>query len=390
MKEQRMTKIIIATTVPQSLDTFLRGVFLDLSKKYEVIALSSPEIELNFIHDREKVRTISVPMNRHISIIKDCVALWRMMCVFMREKPTMVHSLTPKAGLLCMLAAWITRVPVRIHTFTGLVFPSSTGLQRRLLMLTDSITCACATNVIPEGEGVKSDLLSYGITKKPMRVLGYGNVRGVDMKLYSRRPEVQQLAKAIEDKSFFSFLFVGRVVRDKGVNELIASFERLSTEAFNTRLWLIGPFEDSLDPISDQARRVIFTNPNIIYLGSMFDDELLAYYAASDCLVLPSYREGFPNTVLEAGAMGLPAIVTDINGSREIISEGENGLIIPPRDEDALYFAMKKMINNEKARKYMASNARMMIKNRYEQGFVRQCLFNFYNEVLSSKTRITM
>ena len=375
-------KIIRATTVPQSLDTFCRGVLKKLSEKYEVVALSSPGEEMQAIAEREGVRTVTVPMERHISPWKDLVALWRLVQVFRQERPTMVHSMTPKAGLLCMVAAWLTRVPVRVHTFTGLVFPTAKGMQRRLLMLTDSITCRCATYIIPEGEGVRKDLLDYGITQKPLRVLGFGNVRGVDMHHCSRRPEVMEKAGLIRDESRFTFLFVGRIVRDKGINELCEAFDQLSRENKSVRLLLVGPREDSLDPVSEKSLGIMSSNPAVTYVGEMFGDDLLAYYAAADCFVFPSYREGFPNTVLEAGAMGLPSIVTDINGSREIIVENENGYIIPPQDEGALLTAMRRMMNNHRRRSYMASHARNMISCRFEQGFVRQCLFDFYDVIL--------
>ena len=375
-------KIIRATTVPISLDTFCRGLLKMLSEKYEVVALSSPGVEMQTIAEREGVRTIEVPMERHISLMKDMRALWQLILVFRRERPTMVHSMTPKAGLLCMIAAWLTRVPVRVHTFTGLVFPTAKGLQRKLLMWTDRITCRCATYVIPEGEGVKKDLLDYGITQKPLRVLGFGNVRGVDMHYYNRRPEVMEKTVALRDDSFITFLFVGRVVRDKGINELCEAFDRLSKEFPQTRLLLVGWREDDLDPVSDKTQALIDSNPSINYVGEVWGDELLAYYAAADCFVLPSYREGFPNTVLEAGAMGLPSIVTDINGSREIIVENENGMIVPPRDADALFVAMRRMVNDDRRRSFMASNARNMVGCRFEQGFVRQCLLDFYDMIL--------
>ena len=378
-------KIIRATTIPKSLDVFCRGLLKKLSEKYEVVALSSPGEEMQAIVEREGVRTITVPMERHISPWKDIVALFRLILVFRQERPTMVHSMTPKAGLLCMVAAWLTRVPVRVHTFTGLVFPTAKGLQRKLLMLTDSITCRCATYIIPEGEGVKRDLLNYGITSKPLRVLGFGNVMGVDMHIYCRRPEVMEKARLLRDEHNFTFLFVGRIVRDKGINELCDAFDRLSKEFPQVRLLLVGWREDDLDPVSDKTQDLIDSNPSINYVGEIWGDDLLAYYAAADCFVLPSYREGFPNTVLEAGAMGLPSIVTDINGSREIIVENENGMIVPPRDADALFVAMRRMLNDDRRRSYMASNARNMIGCRFEQGFVRQCLFDFYDTILGGE-----
>ena len=375
-------KIIRATTVPQSLDTFCRGLLKILNEKYEVVALSSPGKEMKAIAEREGVRTIVVPMERHISPWKDLVALYRMIKVFRQERPMMVHSMTPKAGLLCMIAAWWTHVPVRVHTFTGLVFPTSKGLQRKLLMLTDSITCRCATHVIPEGEGVKRDLLDYGITKKPLRVLGFGNVMGVDMNFYSRRLEVMERARQLRDDSCFTFLFVGRIVRAKGINELCKAFNQLSRENKSVRLLLVGPREDKLDPVSEDSLRMIESNPAITYVGEVLGEDLLSYYAAADCFVFPSYREGFPNTVLEAGAMGLPSIVTDINGSREIIVENENGYIIPPQDSDALLAAMCRMMSDSRRCTYMASHARNMIGCRFEQGFVRQCLFDFYDVIM--------
>ena len=378
----RIKKIIRATTVPMSLDAFCNGMLKELSEKYEVVALSSPGSEFPIIEEREKVRTIKVPMERHISIFKDLKALIKMIGVFHKEKPTMVHSMTPKAGLLCMIAGWMTKVPVRLHTFTGLVWPTEKGLKRKILMITDKITCACATHIIPEGEGVKNDLLNNGITKKPLKVLGYGNVKGVDMDKCSRRPEVMAIAEKRRKEDCFTFVYVGRVVRDKGINELCSAFERLHNDYPHTRLILVGPYEDNLDPISEQSRKIIDENKAIEAVGAKSGDELLAYYAAANCFVMPSYREGFPNTVLEAGAMGLPSVVTDINGSREIIVDGENGVIVPSQNAEVLYEAMQKMLIDKEKREYMARNARKMIAYRFEQGFVRKCLYDFYDEIL--------
>ena len=176
-------KIIRASTVPESLDTFCRGLLSELQQEcgYEVVAVSSPGDRLDTLAAREGVRTVAVPMERHISPLKDLKSLWRLLRVFRRERPAMVHSMTPKAGLLSMMAAWICRVPVRLHTFTGLVFPTATGLTQKILVFTDRLTCACATHIVPEGEGVRNDLTSYRITAKPLKVLGHGNVRGIDL-----------------------------------------------------------------------------------------------------------------------------------------------------------------------------------------------------------------
>ena len=380
-----MITIIRATTVPQSLNNFCKGMLRELSERYEVVGLSSPGEALDEVAQREGVRVIAVPMERHISIVKDCKSLLQIWWVFRKEKPTMVHSMTPKAGMICMVAAWLARVPVRVHTFTGLVFPTSTGLKRKILMFTDWLTCACATHVIPEGEGVKNDLLNNGITKKPLKVLGYGNVRGVDMDFYSRSEEVLKAARSIQDDQKFTFLFVGRIVQDKGINELVEAFTRIHAKIPDSRLILVGPYEDNLDPISQKTRDIIAKNKDIITAGRKSGIELLAYYAAADCFVMPSYREGFPNTVLEAGAMELPCIVTDINGSREIIKEGVNGMIVPPHDVEHLYNAMMVMLQSTIDRRMMAGNARRMIADRFEQGFVRKCLYDFYDELLQGR-----
>ncbi len=375
-----MEKLIRITTIPSSLKAFCAGLLKELSNDYKVVAVSSPGLELGEVGIAEGVWTIGVPMERHISLLKDVRSLFRMIRVFRRLKPDMIHSMTPKAGLISMIAGWWTGVPVRIHTFTGLVWPTSTGLKRWVLKMTDRITCACATHVIPEGEGVKSDLISGHITKKPLRVLGYGNVRGIDLNYYDRTPAVMAAADEIRETGIFTFVFVGRIVRDKGINELVEAFVRLNEKYPNARLLLVGRYEDSLDSISAAARAEIEKNDRIEAVGPQSD--VRPYYAAADCFVFPSYREGFPNTVIEAGAMGLPSIVTDINGSREIIKDGVNGLIIPSKDTAALYEAMEKMLTDDALRSELASQARGLIASRYEQGFVRQCLKDFYREVL--------
>ena len=373
-------KIIRTSTVSTSLNTFCRGTLRRLANTYDVVAVSTPDDELREMAQREGIRVIGVPMRRPIAPLRDIVSLWRLIRVFRRERPTMVHSITPKAGLLSMIAAWICRVPVRLHTFTGLVFPTATGLKQRILMLTDRITCACATHIVPEGEGVKADLINYNITRKPLQVLGYGNVRGVDMQHYSRTPEVMTAAQSISRSDVFTFVFVGRVVRDKGINELVEAFVRLHQAIPATRLILVGRFEDNLDPVSGKTKQAIERCDAIEAVGSQSD--VRPWLAAADALVFPSYREGFPNVVLEAGALDLPSIVTDINGSREIIVHGQNGVIVPPRNAQALLQAMTQFVQNPQATQAMAANARKMIASRFEKSFVEQCLIDYYKEIL--------
>ena len=373
-------KIIRTVTVPQSLD-FIEEVVLKLNSiGYETLIVTSPGKEFDDFKLRNpNEKTIEVHMERHISLTKDIISLWNMMRVMRNEKPYVAHSMTPKAGLITMLAAWLTGVPVRIHTFTGLVWPTATGLKRKILMATDWITCACATHIIPEGQGVLDDLKNHNICRKPMQVLGYGNVKGVDMERFN--PE--RFADVRKEGGKFRFIFVGRIVGEKGVNELVEAFVRLNKEYPNTQLMLVGNYETNLDPVKPETLKAIEENPCIDACGPRYGDNLLVEYMKSDCFVMPSYREGFPNTVIEAGAMELPSVVTDINGSREIIIHGENGLIVPSKNVDALYEAMKRIFEDTSMRKKMVDNARSLIGSRFEKSFVQGCLISFYNEILN-------
>ena len=373
-------KILYVTTISMTLDYFLKGVMTDLVKAgNEVVAVSSPGEWMPSVKALEGVKVIEVPMERRISPFKDLRSLWRLYKVIRAERPDIVHSFTPKAGLLAMMASKLAGIKIRVHTFTGLVFPTSTGLKKRLLMTTDRVTCSCATHIIAEGQGVRKDLVDAGITRKDVNVLGHGNIRGIDMNWYDRSADVMELADKLRVPGVFTFLFVGRVVRDKGISELVEAFKGLAAE--NTRLVLVGPFEDDVDPVPEDVRKYIQEAPEIITTGEVLGKGLLVWYAASDCFVLPSYREGFPNTVLEAGAMGLPSIVTDINGSREIISDGVNGLIVPTHNSEALLEAMRKMLKDDDFRTGAASVSREMISSRFEQGYVRKCLYGFYKAI---------
>jgi glycosyltransferase involved in cell wall biosynthesis len=371
-------KSIRISTIPLSLDVLLQGQLRMLSEHYEVVGVSSPGEELDKVAQREGIRTIAVPMERKISPFKDLVSLFRLIRLFHREKPWMVHSLTPKAGLLAMTAAWICRVPVRIHMFTGLVFPTTTGLKQKILMATDSITCACATNILPEGKGVKKDLEHFRITSKPLQIIGNGNINGIDLEFFDRTPEVLEQAEKYRKEEVVTFCFVGRIVRDKGMNELVAAFQRLHQAYPNTRLVLVGPFEEKLDPVLPETRQVIEQQAAIEWMG--WQNDIRPFLAASEVFVFPSYREGFPNVVLQAGAMGLPSIVTDINGSSEIITEGVNGSIIPSQNEEALYKAMEKLLDTEERRK-LAQQARPQIANRYERKALWKELLKFYRSL---------
>lgn len=366
-------KLIRTSTIPWSLDLFCKGQLKMFSEHFEVVAVSSPDKELKWIEEREGVRTIPLKMARNIELWTDIKALWKMIRVMKKEKPYIVHSITPKAGLLSMLAAKICGVPVRMHTYTGLVFPTSTGLKQKILIWMDKLLCACATYINPEGQGVANDLKKFKITKKPLHIIGNGNVRGIDAEYWKRKNEESSDLSKAEEKPF-TFVFVGRIVGDKGINELIEAFKRLKPNS--VKLILVGPYEENLDPVKPETKSEIDNNPNIEWVGMQSD--VRPFYEQANAFVFPSYREGFPNTVLEAGAMDLPCIVTDINGANEIITPEKNGLIIPSKNADALYQAMQRFINEPELVAKMKTNARKMVIDRFEQKYIWNELLKIY------------
>lgn len=374
-------KLIRITTVARSLDGSLKKQLSFLNQYFDIIALSSGSDILQKINKEEGLRTINVKMQREISVLNDLKSLFNLIKIFRKEKPFIVHSHTPKGSLLAMIAAWITRVPNRIYTVTGLRFETTRGKMRFLLITMEKVSCWCATKVIPEGDGVKKTLIKNKITQKPLNKVLNGNINGVDLNHYRLSTEIIQQANEIRSRCHgFIFCFVGRIVKDKGINELIQAFDRLYKEKYDISLVLIGGFEKNLDPILPQNEKLMHNHPRIHFLG--FQQDVRPFYSASDALVFPSYREGFPNVVLQAGAMGLPSIVTDINGSNEIIIDGVNGKIIPAQNEDALYQMMKFfVVNKNNEVKEWAANARSMIEERFEQKKVWTAMLNKYQSL---------
>lgn len=398
-----MKKLFRISTIPLSLNILLKGQLRYLNKFYDVTAISGSGADLNEVREREGVKTEAIEMAREISLLKDLVALFQLYRYFKREKPDIVHSITPKAGLLSMIAARLAGVPVRMHTFTGLIFPYKNGLLKMLLIQMDRLLANSATHIYPEGKGVKEDLERYRISRKPLKILAHGNVNGIDTSYF----DPDQIAMNDQEKlrlqlglaeDDFVFIFVGRLVRDKGVNELVAAFKNLQAvatknneipsihtqhPASNTphpasKLLLVGPLEQDLDPLDSETLSEIETNPHIISLG--FQAEVRPYFALSNALVFPSYREGFPNVVLQSLAMNLPAIVTDINGCNEIITPGENGLLIPVKDTKALQSAMSLIFTDTELCQRLKNNTRQSIFL-YEQQIVWEALVEEYRLV---------
>ncbi len=378
-------KVLIRTaTVSMSLDILLKGQLAFLKNYYEVVAVSGKDSHLDRVARREGVRTISVSFQRQISPIKDFISLLKLYKVLKKEKPLIVHSITPKAGLLTMIAGYFADVPIRIHTFTGLVFPYKKGFLHFLLLFLDKVLCRFATHIIPEGEGVKKDLLEFNVTKKPLQVIANGNVNGIDLEYFNsdavtERECLNLKAQLKITNSDFVFIFVGRLVADKGINELVAAFNILSKENANYKLLLVGPFEEDLDPLHQDTLDLIKSNKSIIFLG--FQKDIRPYLSISNVFVFPSYREGFPNVILQAGAMNLPCIVTDICGSNEIIIPNENGIIIPVKNEIAIFEAMQLISSDKELFLKLKLKSRDYIVSSFQQEVVWKALYEEYKRL---------
>ncbi|MEJ1222352.1 glycosyltransferase family 4 protein [Sediminicola sp. 1XM1-17] len=377
-------KVLRVAAIPGSLAGLLNGQLRYLNQYYEVIGLASEGKRHKDLRKNENIRTIPVNISRRISPFQDLVSLYKLYIIFRKEKPFLVHSITPKAGLLSMVAAYLARVPHRAHTFTGLIFPTKEGFMKKILIFFDKIICICATNVYPEGQGVKNDLINYNITKKSLKIIANGNVNGVDIRhfdpsLFPQKSVVELRTKYNYTLDDFVFLFVGRIVNDKGIIELINAFTQLEAIKSNIKLLLVGTFESDLDPIPSHIENEIQSNPNILHVGHQND--VRPFFALSNILVLPSYREGFPNVILQAGAMGKYCIVTDINGSNEIIKNGENGAIIPVKNSFALMEQMKYCLEHKT--NYAAPNDsyRQIIVDKFEQQIVWEALLKEYKSM---------
>lgn len=380
--------LIRITTVPLSLNVLLKGQLRFMKEHFEVLAVSSgPNEELKAVSSREGVSTFQVEMTRSITPIKDLKAVLQLYKLFKKEKPLIVHTHTPKAGTVGMLAAKLAGVPHRLHTVAGLPLLEVTGAKRLLLDTVEKITYSFASKVYPNSKGLYGIIIEQGYSKSDkLHVIANGSSNGIDTTHFSPEQITQEKKETLRKEldigeGDFVFVFVGRLVGDKGINELVAAFMRLLRSARSDgtpKLLLVGPLEAELDPLKPETLHQIQNNPNILTVG--FQKDVRPYLAISHALAFPSYREGFPNVVMQAGAMGLPAIVSDINGCNEIVEDGKNGLIIPTKNAASLHDAMHQLIKDTKLYTLLQHNARSMICDRYEQRVVWEALLAEYKE----------
>ena len=352
---------------------------------YEIYASSGrPFDDLNKKEQQEQVKIFKIKhLVRPIRIVSDFVAIIETIQLIRKLKPDIVHTQTPKAGMVGMFAAWICNVPVRIHTVGGLRLIEEKGAFRKILDFIERATYSAATIVLPNSKALADFIIKNKYaSKEKIQVIHNGSTNGVNLESFSRTPSVMSRANEIQEElgDGFTFIFVGRIVRDKGVSELVEAFTRLQQEHPNARLLLVGDFEHELDPLPEDVYHTIQSHPAIYCAG--WQDDVRPWFAAAETLAFPSYREGFPNVVMQAGAMELPSVVSDINGCNEIIIEGENGLIIPPHDAAALYLAMKRMMEDKALYRHCQLNARSLIASRYNQKDVWQAMLELYNGLL--------
>ena len=385
------SKLLRITTVPISLKTLLKGQHRFMKEKgFEVLGVSSAGAELDDVKEYEGIPVVVLEMTRTISPLKDLKALWQLYKLCKKEKPIIVHSHTPKAGAVGMLGAKLAGVPLRLHTVAGMPLLEATGTKRKILDVVEKLTYACATKVYPNSQGLYDFILQKNYTQKSkLKVIANGSSNGIDTTFFAPEQvssiQIEELKNQLGITSNdFVFVFVGRLVGDKGINELVKVFSQHTNNYSSLtthKLLLVGSHESELDPLAPETLQIIANHPDIITVG--FQKDVRPYFAISDVLVFPSYREGFPNVVMQAGAMGLPCIVSNINGCNEIIIEGQNGVIIPVKTTEAIQRAMQKMIEDKDYYNQLKQNARSMIQSRYEQKVVWNAILEEYNLLIS-------
>lgn len=386
-------KLIRITTIPLSLELLLKGQLEFMQDYFEVVAVSADKEALERLGKERGYPTYHVEMTRQITPVADIKAVYKLYKYFKKEKPTIVHTHTPKAGIVGMMAAWLAGVPHRLHTVAGLPLMEATGLKRKVLDFVEKLTYRWATEVYPNSKVLYDFILAEKFTNpKKLKVIGQGSSNGIDTQHFNPALFTETRTKLRSEfnipKDSFVFVFVGRLVGDKGINELVKAFQQWNKQR-NTQsatLLLVGFLETELDPLQPEVLEAIETDPNIIAVG--YQEDVRPYLAASDALAFPSYREGFPNVVMQAGAMGLPAIATDINGCNEIVIPNVNGLLIPPKNTEALTEAMQEIVTNPDLYQKLQRTAREKITSRYERQDVWEALLATYQGLLDEEGKM--
>jgi glycosyltransferase involved in cell wall biosynthesis len=383
-----MPKLIRITTVPLSLKLLLGGQMKFMKANgWEVIMVSSDGREVQQITRDEGVKHEVIPFTRKITPIHDLICIWKLYQLFKREKPDIVHTHTPKAGLLGMIAAKLSGQKIRIHTLAGIPYMATKGAKKGILVKAEKWTYSYATEVWPNSRGLKSFVIEENLcSSDKLRVIGKGSSNGVDLEKFNRgvlkeNHLVAATMRILPGENDYIILAVGRLVQDKGIEELVHAF--LESKIYSmSKLVLLGSFEQELDPISLDLMKTIEENPRIVKIN--WSDHVAHYMALADVLVHASHREGFPNVLLESGAMELPVICSDIIGNNDIVVQQKTGLIFPVKDKlvlkEALEFAFVK--RNKMAQ--LARNLYLEVQENYDRKSVHQELLANYKRLLES------
>jgi len=365
-----MKKIVIITTVPMSLATLIKGQPKYLSQFFNIKLVTSYSQKNADIAEYEGVEVKSVDMTRQITIFKDLKALFQMFIYFLREKPDIVYTFTPKAGLLGMIASFFARVPVRIHNVVGMPLMEAEGKKKILLKYIEKLTYFFSTKLLCNSFGLK-EYMSLHLTTKTIKVVGQGSINGVDTEYFNNnytKNEQNAIRQEYQiGKNDFVLTFVGRIVKDKGINELVESFVELKQKYRNLKLLLVGDYEENLNPIKPENLKIINESKDIITVG--FQNDIREFLAISDLFILPSYREGLPNSLIEAGSYGVPLIATDINGCNEIIIDNETGILVDKKETKSLKRAIELLLTDAELYDKIKSKVRESTISRYSQKY---------------------
>ena len=377
--------LIRITTVPMAFKVLLAGQPKFMSENgFNVIMISADGKEVEDLKKQEECKHIIVPMTRSITPFRDIVSLFKLRRVLKKYKPDIVHTHTPKAGLLGMLAARSLGVKIRIHTVGGLPLIIETGFRRWLLMKTEKLTYFGATEVWPNSRSMMNFIIEEKLSKpEKLSVIDNGSTNGIDLKKFSRQNLDEELKNKINASlphlDGLKILCVGRMVKDKGIEELITVFEKLQQE-HALQLILVGPFEPHLDPLSSETLDNIINNPAITHIS--WSDHIEYYMALADIFVHPSHREGFPNVILQAGAMHLPVICSNIPGNADIIQNEKTGLMFEVKNEDELYAKLKFAIENKERTEKIAQALFEEVTQLYSRKRIHEVILQTYKRLL--------
>ncbi len=385
-------RIVRLATVPFFLLHHLRSQIEALATAgHEVMLIASPIDGADALERIAGVRFAPIDIPRGIAPLRDLVALVSMYRLFRSFRPDVVHSTTPKAGLLCALAAFLARVRVRLHTFTGQPWLELSGPIRWFSMASDWLIARLNTHCYADSPSQRDFLIAQGLCRAGnISVLESGSLAGVDL---ARFDSASLAGSALKCREMLAIpltarvvLFVGRVTRDKGVLELAEAFSRIKAADSEAYLVVVGPTEPQRDPLPPALLQALQSDDRIRMTG--YDPEPEKYLALADLLCLPSYREGFGNVVIEAGALGVPTVGTNINGLRDAVVDGVTGLLVPPKNAAALAGALASLLKNERKRKQMGNAARERARNLFDSRVVNARVLEEYQRLLNrSSTR---